>query len=257
MRTPKSRTEWPMEGYLSAWRTFRRMSNENAVTAAHLVSLPRWPRKKDTVICDLGCGDGRLLESIVVKSPEEIGEVRLVDPDGVLLREAEQCLEESGLVRVVRSTLGTAEEHCSVAARDADVVLAVHVAYLLAPDSFDAVLSQLPTGVPCYIVLDAPGSIFTTLWKTTAPKYYDRVLRVHEMLRRGRGQPDGAKSSIRSSIVDPLTIERKDLRDAILSILCYADTSTMSPAQLRSVEDTIRGRVVDGHLTCESVCYEV
>ena len=42
-----SRHYWPMESYLSAWKIFRRLSDENVATAEHLVKQPMWPKRAD------------------------------------------------------------------------------------------------------------------------------------------------------------------------------------------------------------------
>ena len=46
-----------MATYMAAWKTFRRLSDENRATARHLLSRPRWPHRDGIKICDIGCGE--------------------------------------------------------------------------------------------------------------------------------------------------------------------------------------------------------
>jgi hypothetical protein len=135
----------------------------------------------------------------------------------------------------------------------------VHVVYLLEDNVLDRLLKECPENVPLYVVLDAADSVFTTLWRRTAPKYHARAAAAHEAIRAlSRDQYEVAESSIASSIADPLLQQRPDLRDALLSILSYSPVSKSTPAEVREwIETTLRERAVDGVVRCESTCYEV
>lgn len=88
--TDLAREEWPSELYVEAWKAFRTLSNENEVTAEHLVRLPSWPKRNDLVICDLGCGPGQVARYLhergadvrgVDLSPGMIERARALTPD--------------------------------------------------------------------------------------------------------------------------------------------------------------------------------
>lgn len=258
MVTP-SRDEWPMDTYLSAWKTFRRMSDENDATAAHLIQRPHWPNKDGLVVCDLGCGDGRLLEALLVANPRRFAEVRLLDPDAALLDEAQQCVAEQGLVSRLSPILGTAEQHFPACAEGTDVILLVHVVYLMRNGALQSLLSSCPVGTPLYVVLDAPTSVFTSLWQYTARKYHSRALRAHDLLRSlPSGEYRTDKTSFNSRIQDPLLIERVDLKAAILSILGYCKLGPSAPPETMDlVVSALQKHTVGGHLLCESDCYEI
>ena len=88
---------WPMANYMSAWKTFRRFGNEPAATADHIISLPGWPAKETLRVLDIGCGDGRMLEAFLQKTPQKVTEVTLLEPDERLLPEASSEIQSLGL----------------------------------------------------------------------------------------------------------------------------------------------------------------
>jgi hypothetical protein len=254
-----ARSEWPMETYLAAWKTFRRLSNENAATARHLVGRPAWPKKHPINILDLGCGDGHLLEEVLTQSPVGIDEVRLVDPDPELLGEAVNCVHHTSLTGRVVSVVGTLDEVYEREASGVDAILAVHLVYLLEAESVQRLLYRVPEGVPLYVVFDAPHSIFTTLWEKTAPKYFARAHAAHSAIRAlPTSHFEVGVSEIVSSIRNPLALPRGDVRDALLSILSYSNVSSKSnPAMREWIKNTLTARLRDDEIRCESVCYEI
>ena len=130
------RDEWPMLSYPRDWKTFRRLSDENIETARHLITRNHWPHASNLIITDIGCGDGLLTQQIVLKS--SVSEVRLIDPDAEFLKEAEQHLSEtSGAPKIVTIQEG-AETLKSEDLFDVNVILAVHVVYLMKDHVFDS-----------------------------------------------------------------------------------------------------------------------
>ncbi|KKL52176.1 hypothetical protein LCGC14_2288120 [marine sediment metagenome] len=251
------RCEWPMTSYESVWKCFRRLSDENVATALHLIARPHWPRTSGLTIADVGCGDGLLTQQIVLHSPGTVSEVRLIDPDAGFLEEATRQLTDTpDSIKVI------ARQHGVESLEDEDfldvsVVLAVHVVYLMRDGAFDIAVRQLPVGVPLYVVLDEPNSVFSRLWGMFSTKYLQRSKTTHE--RIARLPEDGFtvdRTTITSHIDNPLA-QRQDIKDAILSILCYADARDFSAEEYEAAEAEIRKSLVGQQLHCESVCYEI
>jgi SAM-dependent methyltransferase len=248
-----------MASYLAAWKAFRQAANENKRIARHLVSRPQWPRRPRLRICDIGCGDGRLLETLILEAPDELGAVVLVDPDTDLLDEAVRAVTELNLVPEVIRIPSTAESAFPSCAADSDIVLMIHVVYLMESEHFAELLGVLSTKAVTYIVLDEPESIFTTLWEKTAPKFYDRVLKAHRFIQSLPPERFQVKESkIQAEVPNPFSLPREDLRRAILSLLCYSSGALDDPRAREWIERTVNQfAVADGKVACRSACYEI
>lgn len=253
------RQEWPMDSYLAAWKNFRQASGENKVIARHLISRPSWPHGKAIRVCDLGCGDGRLLEALVLECPDEVATVNLIDPDPELLDEATRCVTDQALVPVISTHLATAEEAFPECAIGYDVVLMVHVVYLLESTHFLDLLYTAPQNVALFVVFDHPNSVFTTLWERTAPKYHARVLEAHKIISTlPIEQFDVRRSEFEARLPNPFDLPREDIRRSLLSMLCYS-SEAVSDNSIRSWIESVVGRYLDesGNVVCRSVCYEI
>lgn len=247
-----------MPEYLRAWKLFRANSDENRVTAEFVLRSALWPQKKSVDVCDLGCGDGLLLAEVLAKCPS-VNKVRLVDPDNDLLLEAEAMVEEKFPGTHVSALLNSVREGWPRCAGNADVILAIHLVYLIEEDELQALVRNRPPNAAMFVVLDAPHSVFTELWRWTADKYFRRSKRAHEVMRNSLGLSNTAPlKTIKSKISKSLLVEH-ELSDWLLSILCYRNMLEDVPAQLK---DTAR-RILDEHtdstgnfIECESLCYE-
>jgi SAM-dependent methyltransferase len=246
---------WPCNSYLSAWKTFRLISNENEVTANHLLARTSWPRKENITICDLGCGDGHLIEQLILTSPTKIAKVHLLDPNSELMREAHERVCETNLTNDVVCLVGTAERRFAECTVGIDVILLIHVVYLMENGALLKILSSIPFNTPLYLILDSPDSVFTALWKITAPLYYERALKAHETLKKlPKDNFIIRQSTFKSQIKNPLLLPREDLKQAILSILTYSDFSeNMYPTILPILEKHTQEK----YLSCKSRCYEI
>ncbi len=248
-----------MPEYLKAWKLFRDNADENEVTAKFLLKRPSWPRKSGLDICDLGCGDGRLVAELLARCGD-VQKVRLVDPDNDLLAEAEALVERRFPVTHIVASLNSVREGWPKCAGDADVILGVHLVYLLEEDELQSLVHNRAKHAVTYIVLDAPTSVFTELWKRTADKYYRRAKLAHAELCKhlGLATPPQAEP-IRSRISKKLLADH-ELSDWLLSILCYRNMLTDVPADLRRKVREIINRHTDKtgeFVECESVCYEL
>lgn len=250
--------EWPMETYISSWKLFRSMSDENELTSEHLLTRDNWPKREDVNILDIGCGDGLLIKKIIEKCDRSINYVHLLDPDEELLKQAYQNVNELQIVKKVFIIHNKIEKMVPGCFEKIDVILAVHIIYLLAIEKFKQMLYKLPQKVPLYLVLDKPNSIFTRLWKETAKKYYDRCMRVHAIIKKLPARQFVVKeSSINSHISNPLNISRPEVKESILSILCYTEARDMDTQAREKVEKEIKNVIVDNKILCESACYEI
>jgi len=252
------RDEWPMLSYASDWKTFRRLSDENVETALHLISREHWPRASGLIITDIGCGDGLLTQQIILKTPGTVSEVRLIDPDADFLAEAKRHLSEttSEPPNIVDIQEG-AEALQPVDLLDVKVVLAVHVVYLMRSQVFDTILKALPAGVPLYVVLDEPASVFSRLWSTFAKKYLRRSKETHTKIASLKEEGYVVEHSTITSHIDNPLAQRRDVKDAILSILCYTDMRDVSGEEYEIAEAEVSKSVAGQRLLCESACYEI
>ena len=250
-----SRHQWPMDTYLAAWKTFRRLSNENKVTAEHIVKRPHWPDHSEQVLIDVGCGDGKLLEEILLVD-QCVREVRLIDPDCELLSEAEKCLKKR--VPNTRPHLKGIEAILPVDVEGASCLTVVHVVYLVEKEVVRSLFEVQPLEVPMYLVLDHPESIFTSLWERTAPHYHQCAAEAHELIK---GLPDSFEvneTEIQSTIRNPLSVKPADVRDVILSFLTYSDVGpSTDPNRKKWIEHSIDKRLNGDKLHCVSSCYEI
>jgi 2-polyprenyl-3-methyl-5-hydroxy-6-metoxy-1,4-benzoquinol methylase len=247
---------------MAAWKTFRAHSDENKVTAEYLLGLRSWPKKKKLTICDIGCADGQLLGTILKNSAlsSVVNGVRLVDPDKELLEKASNRIKKSGYVKVVESFPKKVESVWPKCAEGSDVVLAVHVVYLITEEELKKLIVNRPPNAVLYVVLDAPDSVFTELWAKTAPKYHKTVLKAHAFLQEQSGiNTDSYVNRIRAKLPRELLIDH-DFRPWLLSILCY--TNMHKAANIRKWDKPVR-QILDKHtdqtgkfIECKSVCYE-
>jgi len=253
-----ARSEWPMDSYISSWRLFRRLADENQITAEHVVSRHGWPHHtRNLRIVDFGCGDGTLIESIVLASTHPVATVHLIDPDQELLHQAKERIEGINVVRDVQGTQGRAEEVIQEATREADVALAVHLVYLLKEDELKKLLAGLTPGVPLFIIMDQNTSVFTTLWKKTAPKYHARLVHAHHIIEKlGRDGYSVEKTEFDSHLTSPLML-REDLQHSILSLFCYRNFKDLDAQTQEWVKDIIVDHSASGRVVCDCVCYEV
>ena len=248
-----------MPEYVRAWKFFRDNADENEVTAKFLLNRPSWPHKAGLDICDLGCGDGRLVSEVLARCGD-IQKVRLVDPDNDLLTEAESLIERRFPGRHLIASLNSVREGWPKCAGDADVILGVHLVYLLEEDELQSLIHDRPKRAVTYIVLDAPTSVFTELWKWTADKYSRRAKLAHTELCKYLGfSAPPQEAAIRSRIPKKLLSDH-ELSDWLLSILCYRNMLSDVPADLRRKVKEIIERHTDKtgeFVECECVCYEL
>jgi SAM-dependent methyltransferase len=246
-----------MANYLAAWKTFRRVGNEPEATAEHILGRQRWPKKSQLSVLDVGCGDGRMLEAFILRAKPPLAKVVLLDPDQHLLNEAKLEIEALGTNCNVATVRGAAETKGVKWARKTDAGLAIHVAYLMPHSAFFSFVENWPARVPLYVVLDAPTSVFSELWTKTAPEYSARAARVHSYL----GKEAKTRLNVRSSefatrVANPHALS-ENVRDLVLSLLCYTEYTRLSPAVRGHVKRTLMKHADGDEINCKCSCYEI
>lgn len=257
--TQSSSQQWPMPEYPLAWKLFRDNADENEVTAQYLLKRPLWPQKGNLSICDLGCGDGRILAEIMSRCTD-IQKVRLVDPNNDWLDEAEALIRGRFPELHLTSSLNSVRESWPKCADDTDVVLAVHLVYLLEADELHSLIHNRPKSAVTYVVFDSPTSVFSELWKWTACKYSLRAELAHTELCKYLGLSAPPRETVIRSRFPKKLLSNHELSDWLMSILCYRNMLTEVPADLKSKVQEIIDRHTDAtgeFVECESVCYEL
>jgi len=248
-----------MANYLSAWKTFRHLGNEPAATAEHVISQPRWPSKDNLRILDVGCGDGQMAQAFLLKmlKSQTVAEVVLLDPEEGMLSEAASLIRGAGFRGDIRRELGLADKEALKLAKEIDVGLAIHVVYLLPHNRFRTFVNRWPVGIPLYVVLDAPDSVFSEIWPQTAVDYATRSRRVHEYLS---GEANGGlkvhRTDFTTRMSDPFDLA-PPVRDLALSLLCYGDYDEVPDGKKPIVRDAILKHKEDGFVRCACSCYEL
>lgn len=253
-----SRAEWPMESYMSAWRLFRRLSDESQVTAEHIISRKLWPHHlPDLRIADLGCGDGRVLEALILSSPKPVRAAHLVDINSELLEHAEYRIKGLELVDNVMTSCKSAGDAILDIANHIDAALAVHLVYLLKEHELQELFSRITAGIPLFIVMDQPSSVFTKLWERTAPKYYNRSLDAHRIISTlSKEKYAVEKTEFGTHLTNPLNL-REDIRDSVLSLLCYKEIRDLDQETRSWVKNVISAHSTTERVVCDCVCYEL
>jgi len=249
-----------MPGYIRAWQLFRQLSDEDRKTAEMLLTRRHWPRRNGVRIVDVGCGDGRILREVLTHVDSSHHDIVLLDPDEELLAIADRSIRGLDDITVAHiETLNQSlEESLPGMCVGADVVLAVHVVYLLELDAVRKLVDAMPIGVPLYVVLDNPGSVFSTLWERFAPEFLRRVRNVHQFIAGLRGGNVEVDSCVVTSrLENPLQHSSEGIRSSLISMLCYSDSRDMALEELEAAKQTIRRFATGSVVICESTCYEI
>lgn len=261
MEAKKSKP-WPMPRYMQAWQAFRDKTDEDEVTASCILRSPSWPKKEGIVICDIGCGDGRLVKNMLRSNylTQRVYEVRLIDPVQDLLTQAAARIRqaEPGIRAIPRRDV--VRNAWPKYVIGADVILMVHVVYLITSQELKALLRRRPPRSTIYIVLDAPDSVFTALWQVTAPRYHERVLKAHAAIRSILGWKENQTPAFIQSRLPIKQLKCLEWSPWLLSLLCYRDMTG------KGVDEALKAtvsRIIDEftgsahNLVCKSACYEI
>jgi SAM-dependent methyltransferase len=261
----------PCANYVEAWTTFRATSNENNVIADWLFAQKAWPKKTDFRITDFGCGDGKVVAGVVRLAAKEgyrAKSITLLDPDEGFLSAASQHVRD-----VARKFPTASENQCPIdrfllAVKDApqqcfetDALLLVHVVYLMRPGEFARLLGRIKPGVPLYVILDHPNSVFSQLWKETACEYLKRVEETHALISELPKRKYSVKKSKSNQLVS--RFEKSALNHhltgpLLVSMLCYNDKlDIVKDVKFKKLFWGIVNKEANGYVKCRSVGYEI
>jgi phospholipid N-methyltransferase len=250
--------DYPMDSYIPAWKVFRSFTNENNLIADKIISSESWELNSQRNILDVGTGDGSVLKEILSRSATPINFIRVVEPNLELLKEAETnlnslCLKSS--IEFVNSDLITLLNQNLF---NINTVILSHVLYLLPELDIEIFFDELPKEVRVYIITDDINSLFPNCWKITSPKYYQRTLNIHSKINSLKYSGfDIKKSSFQTFLQNPFLIERMDIQEKIMSMICYSNFSNLNMKEIELVKLEMKKFEVEDLVYCNSVCYEI
>jgi len=205
-------------------------------------------------VLDLGCGDGQIAKALAstIRRPEIV----LLDRDPEMLAQAVAALSECPLGPSVRGIHGLAETDGPFLARSVDVALLIHVAYLMEPSTLAQLVRSWPPRVPIVVVFDEVDSVFSRIWRFTAPAFADRVTKAHSLLNDLGSGYYVHRSSFETNVASPDQLSEKT-RSLVLSMLSYSDYLQLDDSLQRRVVREIDYSTTDKSVACSCACYVV
>lgn len=246
-----------MPDYVPAWLTYRTLSNEDDVIARKLAREVDLTGRPSNVI-DVGPGDGRVLVRFLIRANATPGKLTFVEPNADFFEETFRHVSNP---EFVGETVGLNKklEACSDAELAGHgVVLCTHTAYFLSDAELDRLLELVRDGAELHLVIDHPTSIFSQLWRRTAPTFHDRVVRHLEKLQKLDPQVFQVKTSTITAMLCDLERLREPIRNLAMSLLCYSDVEDFDAEAFASAQKFIMDSAdVDGQLHCESFYFTI
>lgn len=247
---------FPTTSYFNDLDLYRSVSNENHLTAKHLVNLPQWSDFKG--ILDIGCGDGRMILELFeqIKPKSLINEVRLIDLDKNRTERTKMFFSEfhrAKKVSIVNSNVIDCLSNCFEKINSA---LLIHVVYYLSEIELKQLINALPKNVPLFIVVDKEDSIFSKLWKLTAPKYLERSNYANTYFNQLMIQTNFkvSKTIITSEISNPFIMPLDD-KETILSFMCYSEFKKLDLKAKKKIEAIFNEYIHNDKVSIETNCF--
>jgi SAM-dependent methyltransferase len=260
--------QFPSTVYKEAWKTFRARSDENEVTSQKILEFPFWRSEnigKTIRLLDIGCGDGLIIQELIYKMSINLGVnfeiLTLIDPYLDWLQEANKIavtLRNSGIVKDIKAINLNIEDSLAEISKEYDIILAIHVVYFLEPQILRKILQDLPSNVYFYVVMDAPGSVFSEIWRVTKPEYLERVEEARKLIESlDSSRYKLRQSEIISSVPNPLEMADCPVKKMILSMLSYSNYECLEDSAIEHINSEVSRNSWDGKLRCKSTCYEI
>jgi SAM-dependent methyltransferase len=247
---------YPMADYVAAWKVYRSRSDEDERIANHVSAIINSRDRAALRILDVGPGDGRVLLRLLIHLSSRPREVVCVEPNPEFAEETRRRLnfyEFSDHTDIREETLGRFPS----IGRKFDVVTCTHSLYFLSDGEVETLAEYARQGALVVVVVDHQDSLFSRLWQVTAPDYHETVRRHREAIRAlDKSGVCVRETFITAELADPSFL-RPEMRDLVLSLLCYTDISE-APDDVRDEALGIISRsLIDGRLTCLSSCIEL
>lgn len=247
---------YPMPSYVAAWKTYRTLSNEDDVISKR-VSQTLNRNGRASKLLDIGPGDGRVILRTLIRLRRKPSLLGLIEPNQQFLDDTAKAISFDrffGHCDYIKKKL--IDCNCEDLLKY-DTILCTHTLYFLSDDELERLLELVQAGAQLIIVIDHPDSIFTTLWKRTAPDFCRRVISHCEKIQNlDRCEFAVAQGEIEAEISNPFDL-REEVRDLVVSMLSYSDVEDMLHEELRSVENTIRNALVGSTIPCKSYFFEI
>lgn len=248
--------DYPMGSYIPSWKIFRAFSKENHIIARHIDSTKTWKHSQKNTIMDIGGGDGLVLKNLI-DLQGYLSKVKFIEPNEQLLNEAERNLDLGKNLTLINKDLFTLDFNKDF--KNVDIILLVHVLYLLELKSLTKLIDYIPRGVPIIIVTDETNSLFADCWKFTAKKYANRSRNIHIEIAdlENSNKIKVHKSSFKTYLKNPFNIERDDIFESLLSMITYSEYSALSKDTKINIKSIFDKYSEKDLVHCNSVCYEI
>jgi SAM-dependent methyltransferase len=247
---------YPMPSYIAAWKTYRTLSNEDDVIAKRLALTTKAAGTGNRIL-DVGPGDGRVLLRTLIRMSQRPTEVCVIEPNPEFIEETLRSVSFDRFFDRIVPRCCKLSDCKSDSLVGYDHVFCTHTAYFLTDEEMDMLLKLVSAGARLCVVLDHPDSIFSRLWRRTASEYYQRARRHSErLLGLDRSEFIVNVGEIEAEVSNPFDL-RDDIRDLVMSMLCYADVDDMPHEELASVEAVVRGALVGSAISCKSYFFEI
>lgn len=248
--------DYPMPDYIAAWKTYRTVSNEDQVIAGRLaqsIILPG-PRSK---ILDVGPGDGRVLVRLLISLKQTPELLTIVEPNEAFCAETLRAVHYDDFAKAVITLQKKLKDCTDDELAGHDVITCTHTLYFMTSAELERLFSLVRGGATLFIVADHPESIFSRLWKQTAPSFYERVSEHIATIRAlDQTQFTFAETVISAALCDPMTL-RDPICSLVMSMLCYSDVDSMTDEQFAVVRRMIASATTAGRIACDSLFFEI
>ena len=249
---------FPTSTYFNDLDLYRSVSNENFVTAKHLVNLAQWKNFQN--LLDIGCGDGRMiLELFKQYNPKsQINEVRMIDLDKNRTERTKVFFSEFQRAKKITITNANIIDLLNTCFKDMDAALLIHVVYYLNENELKQLLKSLPKNLPLFIIVDKEDSIFSKLWEITAPTYLERADYANKYFEKlsTEGCYNISKTVVSSEIDNPFTMPEIK-KETILSFMCYNDYKSLDLTTKKSIENIFNKYMINEKVNIQTNCISI
>lgn len=250
--------DYPMGSYIPKWKVFRAFTNENKTIAEHIVKSSSWKHSHLKNVLDIGTGDGLLFANLFSLSDKLPQKITLVEPNIELLSEAKNQIERLSQDVDIQTYYNEINPLIPNIFGNIDLVLITHVLYLLPSNDVKQIIYSLPLNTPAIITTDSLNSLFPKCWEFTAPKYFNRSQYIHKFISSlDKNQFIVKESGFKTYLKNPFRIDRPELMDSVLSLICYTDFENLSKKDKLEIFKLVNNYSIDDLTFCNSTCYEI